>query len=275
MAVQTTFGEVTLGCGAAIGVRVLKGSLARPAPLVLHLAGGTFAGVARQRPVAGLLAEAGAAVVSADYPAGAAHPFPGAVEAMYALLQQLHHRRAAFASKRSPLFVAGEEAGGNLAAALTLMARDRLGPPISGQILLSPMLDAGMASCSFRDAEAGPVGCKWADGWAAYLGSAEKAAHPYAAPACGTRMGGLPPALIVTTPDDPMRDECLAYAGRLHRAGVTIHARALAAVDWPDALAEAPCPGHAPDWVAALRANIADFFAATVPGLVPPLSLEG
>ena len=264
-----------MGCGAAIGVRVLRGALARPAPLVLHLAGGTFARVAGERPVATLLAEAGAVVVSAEYPAGAAHPFPGAIEAMYVLLRHLHDRRAVFASKRSPLFVAGEEAGGNLAAALTLMARDRLGPPITGQILLSPMLDAGMASCSFRDAEAGSVGCKWADGWGVYLGSAEKAAHPYAVPACGTRMSGLPPALIVTTPDDPMRDECLAYAGRLHQAGVTIHARALAAADWPDALAQAPCPGNAPDWVAALRTNIADFFAATVPGLVPPLASEG
>lgn len=275
MAVQTTFSEVTMGCGAAIGVHVFRGSLARPAPLVLHMPGGTFMGLARQRPIAPLLAEAGAVVVSADYPAGSAHPFPDAVEAIYALLRHLHDRRAVFASKRSPLFVAGEEAGGNLAAALTLMARDRLGPPLAGQILLSPMLDAGMASCSFRDAEAGSVGCKWADGWTVYLGSAEKAAHPYAAPACGTRLHGLPPALIVTTPDDPMRDECLAYAGRLHHAGVTIHARALAAADWPDALAQTPREGIVPDWHAAVRANIADFFTATVPGLIPAHTPEG
>jgi acetyl esterase len=267
--------ELTIG-GTIIGVRLVTAARARPAPLVLHLAGGTFMGVARQRPVAALLAEAGAVVVSAEYPAGPAHPFPDASEAMFALLCHLHENRAAFATKRALLFVAGEEAGGNLAAALTLMARDRLGPPIAGQILLSPMLDAGMASCSFRDAEAGSVGCKWADGWTVYLGSAEKAAHPYAAPACGTRLHGLPPALIVTTPDDPMRDECLAYAGRLHHAGVAIHARALAASDWPDALARTPCDGIAPEWAAAVRSNIADFFAATVPGLIPAqLTPEG
>ncbi len=275
VAIQTTSNDVTLACGARIGVHVLRGPLARPAPLVLHMAGGTFMSVARQRPVAALLAEAGAVVVSAEYPSGSAHPFPDAVEIMYALLSHLHDRRAVFASKRSPLFVAGEEAGGTLAAALTLMARDRRGPPIAGQILLSPMLDAAMASCSFRDAEAGSVGCKWADGWAVYLGSAEKAAHPYAAPACGTRMQGLPPALMVTTPDDPMRDECLAYAGRLHHAGVAIQARALTAANWPDALAQAPCPDRPPSWVAALRSNIADFFTATVPGLIPPLTAEG
>ncbi|MDP9095921.1 MAG: alpha/beta hydrolase, partial [Pseudomonadota bacterium] len=180
MAVQSKFFEVSTGCGGTIGVHVIRGTLARPAPIVLHLAGGTFMGVARQRPIATLLAEAGAVVVSANYPTGVAHPFPEALEALYGLLGHLHERRAAFASKRSPLFVAGEEAGGNLAAALTLMARDRLGPPIAGQILLSPMLDADMSSCSFRDAEAGSVGCKWADGWTVYLGGAEKAAHPYA-----------------------------------------------------------------------------------------------
>ena len=251
------------------GFRVLRGVLARPAPLVLHMPGGTFAAVPDQRPVAGLLAEAGAVVISADYPTGPGHPFPDAVEALYALLCHLHANRTSWVSRRSPLFVAGEEAGGNLAAALTLLARDRLGPPIAGQILLSPMLDAGMATCSFRDADAGPVGCKWADGWSAYLGRAECAAHPYAVPARGTRLGRLPPALLITTPDDPMRDECLAYAGRLKAAGVPIQVRALAAHDWPDALERAPGPGDGPDWSGPVRTNIAEFFAATVPGLVP------
>ena len=269
--VQTTFVQVRLaGPVPVIGVRLVRGAVARPAPLVLHLPGGTFAGVSCHRPVCTLLAEAGAVVVSADYPAGAAHPFPAAAEALYALLRHLHDNLACWATRRSPLLVAGEEAGGNLAAALTLMARDRLGPPIAGQILLSPMLDAGMATCSFRDAEAGPVGCKWADGWTAYLGSAANAAHPYAVPARGTRLQRLPPALIITTPDDPMRDECLAYAGRLKQAGVAIHARALAAPDWPDALERDVAPGT--DWAGAVRSNVADFFSAVIPGLVPALS---
>ena len=257
------------GLAAPIGVHVFQGFTARPAPLVLHMPGGTFKDTPSHRPVAELLAQAGAVVVSADYPAGRAHPFPEALDAMYALLSHLNDNRGYWAARRSPLFVAGEEAGGNLAAALTLMARDRLGPPIAGQILLSPMLDAGMATCSFRDAEAGPVGCKWADGWTVYLGRADKAGHPYAAPACGTRLHGLPPALIITTPDDPMRDECLAYAGRLHKAGVAIHARALAARDWPDALARPACPEIPPDWAEPVRSNIAAFFAAVTPDLIP------
>ncbi len=261
------------GVAAPIGIRVVQGVAARPAPLVLHLPGGTFMGMPADRPVAGLLAEAGAVVVSADYPAGAAHPFPQAVEACFALLCHLHRNRAQWAARRSPLFVAGEEAGGNLAAALTLMARDRLGPPIAGQILLSPMLDAGMATCSFRDAEAGPVGCKWADGWTVYLGRADAAAHPYAVPArrdaaarpaagAADHHAGRPDARRVPGLCRPLE------AGRRRRA----RARPVGA-DWPDALAGSVAPEAPPDWAHAVRTNIADFFAAVTPGLVPAPAL--
>lgn len=264
MLIQPTLERLEVGRACSVPVRLYRGASAPPAPLVLHLPGGAFTGLPVERPVASLLAEAGAVVVSADYPIGAAHPFPDAVEAMYGLLQQLHGRRAYWAARASKLFVAGEEAGGTLAAALATMARDRLGPPVAGQILLSPMLDPGMGSCSFRDAEAGPVGCKWADGWAVYLGCPDKAAHPYAAPSSGSRLHGLPPALMITTPDDPMRDECLAYARRLMQAGVATHVRAIAAHDWPDALAGPVPPGPPPAWAEVVRKNFADFFAAVL-----------
>jgi len=271
MPIHYTFELIDPGDGSApIPVRLYQGAVARPAPLVLHLPAGAFRTIPADaaRPVASWLAEAGAVVVSADYPAGPAHPFPDAVEAMYVLLGLLHDRRTQWAARASTLFVAGEEAGGNLAAALAMMARDRLGPPLAGQILLSPMLDAEMATCSIRDAEAGPVGCKWADGWAMYLVRAGDAAHPYAAPACSSRLHGLPPALVMTTPDDPMRDESLAYAGRLRQAGVPIQVRAFAAPNWPDALA-GPVELAEPDWAGQLRANFAQFFAAVIPNLVP------
>lgn len=262
MLVHPTFERLDVGLASPVPVHVYRCASAQPAPLVLHLPGGAFTGLPAERPVASLLAEAGAAVISADYPVGAAHPFPEAVEAMYALLQHLHNRRSHWAARASKLFVAGEEAGGTLAAALAMMARDRLGPPVAGQILLSPMLDPGMGTCSFRDAEAGPVGCKWADGWTVYLSCPDKAAHPYAAPSSGSRLHGLPPALMITTPDDPMRDECLAYAGHLKQAGVAIHVRAITAHDWPDALAGPVPPGPPPAWAGLVRRNFADFFAA-------------
>ena len=248
--------------------QVYRQALAHPALLVLHLRGGAFLElpVSAQRPVATLLAEAGAVIVSADYPAGPGSPFPNAVEAMYALLGRMHARRARWATRAAKLFVAGEEAGGNLAAALVFMSRDRLGPPLAGQILLSPMLDAGMATCSYRDAEAGPVGCKWADGWQAYLGTPDKAAHPYAAPSCSSRLHGLPPALVITAQEDLMRDESLNYARRLQEAGTPAQTCILDASGWPDALAGPSAP-----WAAKVREAFEDFFA-TVTGNLTPVS---
>lgn len=233
----------------------------RSAPLVLHLHGGAFVSGSSDdcRIVPTLLAEAGAIVVSADYPLAPTRPFPQALEAMLGLLNAMHAKRADWTGKQSRLFVAGEEAGGNLAAALTLMARDQQAPPLAGQILLSPMLDPCLGTSSMREAEAGAAGCKWCEGWQDYLSSASKADHPYAAPLNSSRLTGLPPALIVTAEDDLMRDECLRYAQRLREAGVSVEDHLLAAsTGWPDAFNRAVYPDAA--WTSSLREYFAAFF---------------
>ena len=252
---------IDTGCGSPMRVR-RYGVARRGSPLVLHMHGGAFqhCSLDRGQTVADLLAETGAVVISTDYPAGPEHPFPQALEAAYALLQRLWLDRAIWADKSVKLYVAGEEAGGNLAAALAMVARDRRSPPLAGQILLSPMLDAAMATCSIRTADAGPVGCKWADGWHDYLCSAEKAFHPYAAPASASRLAGLAPALVLTAEDDPMRDESLRYASRLRDSGVTVHERTIAApTHWPDALG-CPLPTEML-WAAEVRDAFVAFFA--------------
>jgi acetyl esterase/lipase len=200
-------------------------------------------------------------VVSVEYPLAPRHPFPQALEAAFGALDWLHKTRGRIASRKSRLFVAGEEAGGNLAAGLALMARDRQAPGLAGQILLSPMLDPRMATCSMREADAGPVGCKWADGWHDYLGSADKAGHPYASPLVSTRLAGVAPALVVTAEDDLLRDEALAYARRLREAGAEVHESVLAGpTGWPCALHDAQAP-LAP-WTSAVREHLKKFFAA-------------
>ena len=112
-------------------------------PLVLHFHGGTFVcgDLDNGRSVARLLAGAGAVVVSLDYPLAPKAPFPEPIEVGFAALEWLHKQRVKLAGKGAQVFLAGEEAGGNLAAAVALMARDRAHPPLAGQILLSPMLD--------------------------------------------------------------------------------------------------------------------------------------
>ena len=240
----------------------------RETPFVLHLHGGAFTGgsVETGRIVADLLADAGATVGSVDYPMAPGNPFPLALEGAFEALQYVY--RACPNLKHCRIYVAGEEAGGNLAAGLALMARDQQSPPLAGQILLSPMLDPCLATQSIREADAGAVGCKWAEGWHLYLGSAEKASHPYASPLGAKRLTGLAPALIVTAEDDPMHDESLRYAERLRACGVSVDEHVMAApTDWPDALQRSL--EAEPAWAAALRTLFTDFLAKTAAAKKP------
>ncbi len=247
--------------GTDIPVRIYRDDdTPRSAPLVLHLHGGAFVDgcIDCGRPVAELLASAKVVVVSAGYPLAPACQFPKPLQASYCALTLVHRDRARWASKNSPIFVAGEEAGGNLAASLALMARDQGVPPLSGQILLSPMLDACLATTSLRQAEAGASACKWASGWRHYLGSADKACHPYAAPLGSRRLAGLAPVLLVTAEDDPLRDETISYARRLREAGVSVECHVIdAPTGWPDALGY---PGNGAPWTSTLHNHFVGFF---------------
>lgn len=258
--------QIALTPTRQLGVRVYgrhPDSLVALTPLVLHFHAGAFvAGSLDQGArIAGLLADAGAVVVSVDYPLAPAHPFPQAVETGYAALRWAWKARRKLVGRNAPLLVAGEEAGGNLAAAITLMARDQDAPRLAGQILLSPMLDACMATASLRDVHAGPVGCIWADGWHQYLLRQEVAAHPYAAPGAALRLPGLPPTLLITAADDPLRDETLAYAGRLRQAGVRVQDTVLPlTTGWPRSYLQT---GHDQlVWADPVRRQFSDFFAS-------------
>lgn len=208
-----------------VGLRIYRApSTPRGAPLVLHLHGGhfTFGNLDNGLTSAQALVQAGAVVAALDYPLAPAHPFPAALHAGQTVLKHLYEHRLKLAGKNTRLFIAGDEAGGNLAAAIAMKARDYGGPPLAGQILISPMLDPRVATQSAREAACGPAGCRWAEGWKAYLNTAESAAHPYAALVNASRLTGLPPALVLTASDDPMRDESLAYANRLQEASVPV-----------------------------------------------------
>lgn len=243
--------------------------------LVLHLHGGGFtAGSAGEGSrVAGLLAEAGAAVLSLDYPLAPAHPFPAALEAAYDALRWAQRERRRIAGPRAALYVAGEEAGANLAAALALMARDRDGPPLAGQVLFSPMVDLCCGTPSQRRlAQAGSTPrCPFAEAWRHYLQRAADVEHPYAAPGGAIRLAGLAPTLLVTAHDDPLRDETRAFARRLAQAGVATETLDLQVpTGWPGAYAAPRCSlaplssaiqfHHDTAWAAPVRARLQRFF---------------
>lgn len=256
--------DVLEGASGPVPVRIYRGrSLQKTAPLVLHLHGGMFLGGSLEegRNVATQLAEAGAVVVAADYSKANKHPFPKALELTFNLLAPLCRLRAKLADRKSPLYVAGEEAGGNIAAGLALMVRDQCVDGLKGQILLSPMLDPCMASSSFRKEGARSKGCRWSEGWNRYLGLAANACHPYAAPAYCGRLARVAPALVITAEDDPLRDESLDYANRLRQAGVRVSAHVLPGpTGWPATYSTAEAE---PKWANALREFFTQFFRET------------
>ncbi|BFO54654.1 alpha/beta hydrolase [Acidovorax sacchari] len=222
-------------------------------PLVVHFHGGAFVSgdLDSGCTIAGLLQEAGALVVSVAYPLAPAHPFPQPLETGYAVLQWAYRYRTRLAGTGAPVYVAGEEAGGNLAAGVCLMARDQSHPPLAGQILVSPMLDPCAGTPSLRAATEGSDACRWAQGWEKFLRCARDAEHPYAVPGTAQRLAGLPPTLLLVGDTDPMHDETLAYAARLKAAGLPVELHVLRKAErWPDALLEpgtqaCPCADEA------------------------------
>jgi acetyl esterase/lipase len=178
-------------------------------------------------------------------------PFPAAVEDAHAVLAWARKNKAKLGWTGKRLVVSGIEAGANLAAVSALMARDRGGPPVTGQILIMPMLDPGLSTCSMRemptaDGVAGVAGA-CAASYRGYLPNAADRSHPYASPLKSSRLKNLPPALILSAEDDPLRDEAEQYGAKLTAAGVTTTCKRLNPEPLPDSVArnECACQGAA------------------------------
>lgn len=191
-----------------------------------------------------LAARTGCAVLGTSYSTASVSPFPAAVEDAHAVLRWAWRQRRRLGSHGDLLIGAGIEAGGNLAAVSALMAHDRGGPPLAGQMLLMPMLDPGLSSCSMRSAE-DRVTERAADacalGYRGYLPRPMDRVHPYASPLQSSRLAGLPPALILSTDDDPLRDEAVLYGTKLRAAGVRVVERRLPAAGIADPQARCRC----------------------------------
>ena len=163
-------------------------------------------------------------VLASCYTLATDRPFPAAVEDAHAVLKWAKKNKAKLGWTGKRLIVAGIEAGANLAAVSTLMSRDRGGPDLAGQILIMPMLDPGLTTCSMREIPADTNLACVADTCAAsyrgYLPNAADRMHPYASPLQSSRLKNLPPALILSAEDDPLRDEAEQYGAKLASCGV-------------------------------------------------------
>ncbi|MCX4734282.1 alpha/beta hydrolase [Streptomyces sp. NBC_01363] len=197
-------------------------------PAVLYVHGGGFIleeGDGDRALAARWAAELGAVVVAVRYRLAPEHPYPAATDDCYAALEWLAANAAGLGADPARIAVAGISAGGGLAAALALLARDRGGPELCFQLLDIPELDDRLETPSMREFTDTPV---WnrpnaVHSWRAYLGADRDPAAPvpaYAAPARAEDLSGLPPAYVAVSDLDPLRDEGLDYAQRLVRAGV-------------------------------------------------------
>jgi acetyl esterase/lipase len=200
-----------------------------PVPGVVMIHGGGFVigNVESEHGGAAAMAlSTGAVVVSVDYRLAPEHPYPAGLHDCYAALTYLHAEADAFGVDPARVALAGASAGGGLAAALALLARDRSGPPVCFQLLQIPELDDRMQTGSMLAFEDTPL---WnrplaVQSWQAYLGPLYGSADvpAYAAPARADDLSGLPPAYISTAENDPLRDEGITYAQRLLQAGVSV-----------------------------------------------------
>lgn len=200
-------------------------------PLVVYFHGGGWVTGGLDlvdRPLRRLANATGAVIASVGYRLAPETQFPGPAEDCHAALGDLRVRAQQWGADPERLVVAGDSAGGNLAAAACLMSRDRGGPRIAAQLLIYPVLApaAGSPFASYQDNADGYLLTRdtMLFYWDHYLPDPQQATHPYAAPLHAQSLSGLPPALIITAEYDPLRDEGEAYALRLREAGIAVNA---------------------------------------------------
>lgn len=208
-------------------IRVYRPQSDRPLPVLLYFFGGGW--VVGSLDTSDAICRALASmvpcvVVSVGYRLAPEQPFPAAVDDCYAGLKWVADHASELGADSGRIAVAGDSSGGNLAAAMTLMARDDDGPPISAQVLAYPATSSSAATKSMRD-NTDPMffnatSSAWF--WSHYLAEPADGDSPYASPLNAADHSGLPAALVITAEFCPLHDEGEAYADALSLAGVPV-----------------------------------------------------
>lgn len=204
--------------------RPLGNAEAKQPGAVLYFHGGGFVGGSlddAEVPARFLAEHAHLVVLSVAYSLAPGRPFPAAPEDAHAASLWLQANAKALKVDAKRIATAGDDAGGNIAAALAMIARDRNGPPIGAQVLIGPMLDPSMTQLGDARqlrSDLQPETC--ADCYSQYLPRTAERLHPYASPLESRRLRGLPPALVLTAECDVLHKEAECYARALITAGV-------------------------------------------------------
>ncbi|MFS8049454.1 alpha/beta hydrolase [Rhizobium sp. BR 314] len=213
--------------GAAILVRIYKPivPLSDPAPVIVFAHGGGWFRCTLDdydNPCRSLANATECVVASVDYRLAPEFKFPTPLEDYYAAVSWVAANAQKIGADPSRLIVAGDSAGGNLAAAAASMARDRNGPNIVHQLLFYPVTNFGFETESYEEFDTGHMLTRAAMKacWSYYLADIADGGSPYASPLRNQNLAGLPPATILTAEFDPLRDEGEQYARSLCEAGV-------------------------------------------------------
>jgi acetyl esterase len=214
------------GPGGAMTLRTNTPRAPGPYPLLVFFHGSGFVlcsidthdGMCRN-----LCAGADCLVISVDYRLAPEQKFPAAVDDCVFATRWVAEHATELNADAARIIVAGDSAGGTLAAATTLRLRDEGGPSLCGQLLMYPVTDYHTPGTPSYEANAEGYGLtrgtmKWF--WDHYLNDPSEASNPYAAPLRARDLSGLPPTLVITAEYDPLRDEGERYAERLRGAGV-------------------------------------------------------
>ena len=228
-AARETVGQVleraVPGPAGDIPIRIYLVDSTKALPALVYFFGGgwVLGSLDAADPVCRRLAnETPCAVVSVAYRRAPEHPFPAGLEDCYAATCWVAEHAAELGLDPDRLAVGGASAGGNLAAAVALLARERGGPKLALQLLVYPPLDHRADTPSMQE-ELDPLlfGARdvaWC--WSHYLAEPADGDNPLASPLRAADLRGLPPALVITAELDPLRDEGELYAARLDDAGV-------------------------------------------------------
>jgi acetyl esterase len=213
---------------SGIPIRLHRPSTAgrRPALVYLHGGGWTSGSAAGIDALCPTLADGAECTVAAvEYRLAPAHPFPAGLDDCFAATAWLAENATELDVDAARLAIGGGSAGANLAAAVTLLARDRGGPPLVFQLLVYPPLDhaavADAERAAFRRADIERH-------WSQYLPVRSDGDDPRASPLRATDLSRLPPALLITAEHDPLTEEAEEYARRLLGAGVPAEIRRFA-----------------------------------------------
>lgn len=221
---EEVFDREIPGPAGPVTIRVYRPASDRPLPVLMYYFGGGWVVGSLSTPDAicrALATMTPCVIVSVNYRLAPEHPFPAPIDDCYAATEWVAAHAAELGADGARMGVAGDSSGGNIAAVMALLARDRGGPEIAAQVLVYSPFRNDAENESMR-ANRDPmffnaISSGWF--WGHYLADPADGDSPYASPLKAADLGGLPPALMMTAEYCPLRDEGEAYVDALRRAG--------------------------------------------------------